>query len=237
MNTSKARSAILQRLRDAQQRPASEKEAEIAAARAYLQQHAAGPQPALGGAAQAAADGERAALIAYFCQQALKMGDTLAQVPTLDAVPAEVARYLQENALPPTMQIWPQFASLAWQAAGVEISLAPAPRSQRMDYAQSLTGAFCAVAETGSLLLTSSVATPVSSAILPETHIAIVQESRIVAYMEQAFTLLQAEQAEQAGLPRTATFISGPSRTGDIEQTIVLGAHGPYRVHVILIPN
>jgi len=38
-------------------------------------------------------------------------------------------------------------------------------------------------------------------------------------------------------LPRATNFISGPSRTGDIEQTIVLGAHGPYRVHVILIDD
>lgn len=52
--------------------------------------------------------------------------------------------------------------------------------------------------------------------------------------MEDAFALAKSERGE---LPRATNFISGPSRTGDIEQTIVLGAHGPYRVHVILIDD
>lgn len=56
--------------------------------------------------------------------------------------------------------------------------------------------------------------------------------SRLVAGMEEAFALLRAEQGV---LPRALNFISGPSRTGDIEQTIVLGAHGPSRVHLILV--
>ena len=51
--------------------------------------------------------------------------------------------------------------------------------------------------------------------------------------MEAAFALLRAERGE---LPRATWFVSGPSRTADIEQTLVIGAHGPYRVHVILLP-
>jgi hypothetical protein len=72
---------------------------------------------------------------------------------------------------------------------------------------------------------------PATVSLLPETHIAMVPVSRIVATMEDAFALLRAERGE---LPRAVNFISGPSRTGDIEQTIVLGAHGPCRVHLIL---
>ena len=68
--------------------------------------------------------------------------------------------------------------------------------------------------------------------LLPETHIAIVAASRLVAGMEDAWNLARAERGE---LPRAVNFISGPSRTGDIEQTIVLGAHGPYRVHVVVV--
>ena len=68
--------------------------------------------------------------------------------------------------------------------------------------------------------------------LLPETHIAIVAMSRVVAGMEEAWQLVRSERSE---LPRAVNFISGPSRTGDIEQTIVLGAHGPYRVHVVLV--
>jgi L-lactate dehydrogenase complex protein LldG len=60
----------------------------------------------------------------------------------------------------------------------------------------------------------------------------LVPTARIVRSIEDAFDLAKKERGE---LPRATNFISGPSRTGDIEQTIVLGAHGPYRVHLILV--
>ena len=95
-----------------------------------------------------------------------------------------------------------------------------------------ISGCFCAIAETGTLMLVSGPDTPASVSLLPETHIALVPASRIVAGMEEGFALARAELGQ---LPRAVNFISGPSRTGDIEQTIVLGAHGPYRVHLILL--
>ena len=95
-----------------------------------------------------------------------------------------------------------------------------------------ITSCFCAVAETGTLMLLSGSQTYASAALLPETHIVLVPTSRIVPSIEDAFDLAIKERGE---LPRATNFISGPSRTGDIEQTIVLGAHGPYRVHLILV--
>ena len=55
--------------------------------------------------------------------------------------------------------------------------------------------------------------------------------------MEDAFALLRAERAGAEMMPRAINMVSGPSRTGDIEQTIVLGAHGPYRVHIIVVTS
>jgi L-lactate dehydrogenase complex protein LldG len=89
------------------------------------------------------------------------------------------------------------------------------------------------VAETGSLVVLSGPDTPASTSLLPETHIALVPASRIVPGMEEAWQLIR--HANAGELPRAVNFISGPSRTGDIEQTLVLGAHGPYRVHIVLV--
>jgi L-lactate dehydrogenase complex protein LldG len=68
--------------------------------------------------------------------------------------------------------------------------------------------------------------------LLPDTHIAIVHRERIVSGMEEAFDLVR---RERGAMPRAMNMISGPSRTGDIEQTIQLGAHGPFRVHILVI--
>ena len=97
-----------------------------------------------------------------------------------------------------------------------------------------ITGCFCAVAETGTLMLLSGVDTPGSVSLLPETHVAVLAASRIVAGMEEAWNLARTELGV---LPRAVNFVSGPSRTGDIEQTIVLGAHGPYRVHLVIVED
>ncbi|MGH8633569.1 MAG: LutC/YkgG family protein, partial [Burkholderiales bacterium] len=92
---------------------------------------------------------------------------------------------------------------------------------------------FCAIAETGTLMTVSGRETPATVSLLPETHVAVVRQSRIVRGMEEAWQLARRELGR---LPRAVTFISGPSRTADIEQTVTLGAHGPYRVHIILVP-
>ena len=78
----------------------------------------------------------------------------------------------------------------------------------------------------------SDPASPTATTLLPDTHIAVLRAERIVAGMEDAFALIR---SERGALPRAVNMISGPSRTGDIEQTIVLGAHGPFRVHIVLV--
>ena len=94
-----------------------------------------------------------------------------------------------------------------------------------------ITGCICAIAETGTIAITSGAMTPTATALLPDTHVAVVQSDQIVSGMEEAFALVR----EHGAMPRALNFISGPSRTGDIEQTIVLGAHGPFRVHLLVI--
>jgi L-lactate dehydrogenase complex protein LldG len=140
-----------------------------------------------------------------------------------------VAAWLAGHGLGTAGVVTADVGGLPWQPAGVTIAVRPAQDAD----AVGITGCFCAIAETGTLMLLSGPDTPASVSLLPETHVAVVPAARIVATMEDAFVLLRAERP--GILPRSINFVSGPSRTGDIEQTIVLGAHGPCRVHIVIV--
>lgn len=219
MDTSVARNAIFNRIRKAQKRPAEPTQAERDAVAAYLRQHPEGPRPTVG-----------ADLVQHFRTQALRMTDTVDEVASIADVPQAVVRYLDSIGVARNAIAWKTLGGLQWEPSGVHVEFRP-PRDEDM---VGITGVFCAIAETGTLMLLSGPETYASASLLPETHIAIVPASRIVAGMEDAFALARAERGE---LPRAVNFVSGPSRTGDIEQTIVLGAHGPYRVHVIIVTD
>lgn len=227
-DTTKARAAILQRIRTNQRRAGAPTEAERAQAEEYLARHAAGPRPVLTG------DVKR-----HFRQMAERMSSTVDDVATMADAPGAAVRYLVSQGLAPKAVVWPQLASLPWAQAGLEVE-ARRPRRDESHGADlvGITGCFCALAETGTLVLTSSGDTPASTHLLPETHIAVVPASRIVPGMEDAFELMRVERGGvQAMMPRAINMVSGPSRTGDIEQTIVLGAHGPYRVHIVVVSD
>ena len=225
VDTSKARAAILQRIRTNQRRSGFSTDAERGTAEEYMARHPAGPRPVLGGD-----------LRLHFREMAERMASTVDEVATLAEAPSAVGRYLLAQGLAARAVVWPQLAGLPWAAAGLEVEARRPKRdeSQGADLV-GITGCFCALAETGTLVLTSSGDTPASTHLLPETHIAIVPASRIVAGMEDAFALMRDERGGVANMmPRAVNMVSGPSRTGDIEQTIVLGAHGPYRVHIVV---
>lgn len=229
LDTSKARASILQRIRAQQGRSAEAAAPEQAAIDAYIAQHPSGPRPAL------PSDLQR-----HFRAMAERMSSTVDEVATIDDAPAAAARYLAALTLPARAVVWPALAHLAWSGAGIAVE-ARAPKRDEADGADlvGITGCYCALAETGTLVLLSGAQTIASTHLLPETHIAVVAASRIVAGMEDAFALLRAERGGDATgfspmMPRAINMVSGPSRTGDIEQTIVLGAHGPYRVHIIV---
>ncbi len=217
LDTSAARGRILQRIRQRQSRPASLKAQEQAAAEAYVAEHPQGPRPAV--------DEDR---VAHFVRTSERMASTVERVATLADVPAACARYLKAGGLPTTAIAWPTLKSMDWDTAGLTVEFRAPVDADLV----GITGCFCAIAETGTLMMLSGPDTFASASLLPETHIAVVPASRVVAGMEDGFELLRSERGEP---PRAINFISGPSRTGDIEQTIVLGAHGPYRVHLVIV--
>jgi L-lactate dehydrogenase complex protein LldG len=212
-----SRDDILRRVR-ANLGVAADDAARQAAARAALAARAQGPRPPL-----------QDDLVARFRAKSEAMASTVETVASFADVPAAVARYLAAQGLAPQVVCWPEFSALDWAGAGLAVEARPA----RGDDATGVTGCFCAIAETGTLMLASGPQTAATTSLLPETHVAVVPASRIVPAMEEGFALLRAEQGDD--LPRAINFVSGPSRTGDIEQTIVLGAHGPYRVHLLLV--
>ena len=168
-------------------------------------------------------------MVACFRERALKLSSDVVETSSLAEVPTLLARYLGKLNLPMHGVCWPSLARLPWSAAGLEMQARAAKDSDWI----GVTGAFCAIAETGTLMMLSGPETPAAASLLPETHVAVVDPRRIVATMEDAWDLMRKECGQP---PRAVNFISGPSRTADIEQTVTLGAHGPYRVLLILAP-
>lgn len=163
-----------------------------------------------------------------FIDRARGLDSSVERLSDIEALPAAVAAYLDSHGLPRRLVCWPEWAGLDWRAAGVSVEARPA----RGDDGVGLTGCFAALAETGTLMLLSGPETAATTSLLPETHLAVVRTGRIVATLEQAFARLRQERGQP---PRAVNLVSGPSRTGDIEQTITLGAHGPYRVQIWVV--
>jgi len=97
----------------------------------------------------------------------------------------------------------------------------------------ALSFAFAGVAESGTLALVSGGDNPTTLNFLPENHVAVVKRDDIVADYEAVFVKLRAVYGK-GGAPRTLNLITGPSRSADIEQTLLLGAHGPRRLHIVI---
>jgi L-lactate dehydrogenase complex protein LldG len=94
---------------------------------------------------------------------------------------------------------------------------------------------FC-MADTATLVLRNRPGQPRSTALIPSIHIAVITRGQIIRDMKELFALLRwDERFRQEGLSNYMSFISGPSKTADIEATMVHGARGPREVHLIVI--
>jgi L-lactate dehydrogenase complex protein LldG len=91
------------------------------------------------------------------------------------------------------------------------------------------------IAQTGSVLLTTRSAGGRALSVLPPHHVVIARDSQLLPDLPAAFELLQKKYNDN--YPSLITFITGPSRTGDIERILVLGAHGPRFLTIFLLPN
>lgn len=215
--TTSSRERMLARIRELQHKPGRPGADEFAAVAAHLAAHPRNPAPR-----------DEWEPRAHFRERAVSLASSVDGAATLEEVPERAAAYLRERGLPLRAVCWRELVELDWSGSGIEVEA----RSARGDDMVGITGACCAIAETGTLVTLSGPDTPPSVSLLPETHIAVLHASHIVRSMEDAW---QRVREAHGGLPRAVNFISGPSRTADIEQTVTLGAHGPYRVHIIVV--
>jgi len=223
-----ARSQILGGIRAALKREAVSGEAEAALARRLAE-----PQRNLIPARSAL---DAAGRVDLFQRMAQLVQTTLARVAGPDEVPEAVARYLAQNNLPAELVMAPEPALDAYPWA--ERSLLAIRRGKAEDKdAVSVTAAFAGIAETGTLMLVSGPESPTTLNFLPDTHIVVLRAEQIVGPYEEAWDRLRAGAGlrDRGLLPRTINLITGPSRTGDIEQRMQLGAHGPRRLHIVLV--
>lgn len=165
-----------------------------------------------------------------FIEMANEAKAQLTRLSRLQDVAEAAAGYLSAHSLPARLRVAPDplLAEIFWERTLLQISKGPA----RGEDQASLTAAFAGIAETGTLLLLSGSESPTTLNFLPDTHMVVLRQSQIVGSYEDAWALLRGRGSE---MPRTVNMITGPSRTGDIEQTILMGAHGPRRVHIFLV--
>ena len=148
-------------------------------------------------------------------------------------VPGAVADYLAAQNLPGNliMAPHPELQAIDWSSRPL-LDIREG-RAEGTDMV-SVQHAFAAIAETGTLMFPSAAERPTTLNILTDTEIVVLRASRVVGAYEEAWDLLR---AEIGAMPRNVMLVTGPSRSADIEQALELGAHGPRRLHVVLIED
>jgi len=171
--------------------------------------------------------------IDVFTRMMEAVGGTVEILDDINDVPHAVAAYLRQGNLPAHVRKGsdPVLARLPWHRGGtLAVEDGRALGSDRA----SVSRAFAGVAESGTIIQVSGPENPTTLNFLPEVHIVVLEAANLHASYEEVWTDLRAAYGEGI-MPRTVNMISGPSRTGDIEQTIVRPAHGPKNMHVIII--
>lgn len=155
---------------------------------------------------------------------------TVTRLPDLAAVPTAINAYLAQQNLPPSLVVAPHPVLEAIPFADLPLLSVRFGGSAPTDLV-SLQHGFAGIAETGTILLPSGPTRPVLNNLLPDCAIILIETKNIVGCYEEAFDLLRA----QGAMPRNVMLVTGPSRSADIEQVQELGAHGPRRLHALMI--
>lgn len=204
----------------------------------HMREHPAGPRPAHG----VPTPGDRDGRADIFIERARRAGAQTHRVSDISQVPATlraaIEQYVLKNpklsslsAAPLRLCADPRLAGLDWASAGITAQGGRAQGEDRI----SLSYAFAGVAETGTAVLLSGAEQPTTLNFLPEVHAILVEKTSIVSHYEDVWTLIRKQSIQPSILPRTINWITGPSRTADIEQTLLMGAHGPRCLIVVIV--
>lgn len=157
---------------------------------------------------------------------------SVAIVESASEVPAEAARWLRDNNLPATLRMGEdaRLADMPWAATALDVAKGP---SDGRDL-NAVSHAFAGVAESGTLIMASGPENPSTLNFLPDNHIVVLSGADLQGDYESVFDRLR-EKYGKGVMPRTVNMITGPSRSADIAQTMLLGAHGPRKLHIVVV--
>ncbi len=169
-----------------------------------------------------------------FISEAKLTGSDVVEASGKDEIPAIIAAYLRKHNMAGDIRVSgdPLFSDVNWQA---EPMLALSSGAAEPGGTASLNVADVGIAETGTLALASSQRSPVMLNFLPMVHIAVILEQNIIGGYETAWKFLREKFSnDNDTMPRSVSMVTGPSRTADIEQELLMGAHGPQN-HMIIV--
>jgi L-lactate dehydrogenase complex protein LldG len=184
------------------------------------------------GVIPARGQGEPQERLATFRAMAEFAQATVAEAETADEVPHLVAAFLRDLNLPSTIRRGddPRLAAMPWGRTTLEVSVG---RSGGADLS-AVSHALAGIAETGTIVMASGPDNPSTLNFLPDNHIVVVDAKDVVGDYESMWSKIRRAYGK-GDMPRTVNWITGPSRSADIEQTLLLGAHGPRRLHIIVV--
>lgn len=187
---------------------------------------------------------ERAGLLAQFESELLPIGVRVHQASSIDSAAEHIARIVLERKAKTVVAADAEVVEridLAKRlgSAGIRYVTEASDadlRSIAIDAGIGVSGVDYALADTGTLVLLARKGQPRSISLVPPVHIAIVKADQVVHGLDDLFGLLRSEKGVN-DLGSAVTFITGPSRTADIELTLVVGVHGPQELHVVIMQN
>lgn len=199
---------------------------------------------------------QRPALVAQLQQELRAVGGAVAHVPAATEAVAYVTRLAQEKHASLVVRWQSAFldaleVDAALQQQGVAVhattlpvaSSAAAVATRRRELRDvlaradlGLSGVDYVIAETGTLVLTAQAGQMRGVSLLPPVHVAVARTSQVLATLADYLLLVQAAGIDlQQQLTSCVSFVTGPSRTGDIELKLTIGVHGPGELHLVLV--